>query len=333
MMLGMRNMGSIFRLRRNKGEGAVIPVNKNILNEYRLRVNEKNLNVYGIVIKQDGKQLEHRFRSDDKVNVYSASKPVTALAIGMLIDESRLTLADNLGQLFPEYAKWMAEGTEGITVRNLLHMASGKLEFFDDFRSKNQDNIKVFMQHPLEADPGEKFFYSNGCTYMLSRIVEKISGETLRDFLIPRFFDVLGIENPQWFSCHHGHTMGATGLFLTTEELSRIGEVFLQEGTYNETRIVSAEFIKKCYTDTILTGDDKTLGNWSHYGFQVWLGEVSGTYRLDGKYSQHAIIFPEEKATVTITAHEEFKGHEIVSGVYEEILPYLKDKSCYCDNQ
>lgn len=297
---------------------------KQILDGYRLHISEKKLNVYGIIVKKQGQQVMHRFRSDDKVNVYSVSKSVTALAIGILMDEQKLTLADNLEKLFPEYVNDMADGTGAITVQNLLQMTSGKLEFFDDFRSKNQDNIQVFMQHPLAAKPGEKFCYSNGCTYMLSRIVEKISGQTLRDFLVPRLFDVLGIENPQWFSCHHGHTLGATGLFLTTEELSRIGDVYLQEGCYNETQIVSADFIKQCYTKTVLTGDDETLGNWSHYGFQLWLGEVAGTYRLDGKYNQHALIFPQEQATVTITAHEEHCGHEIVIGVYQEIIPNLR---------
>ena len=299
-------------------------MDKNILNEYRLRISEKNLGVYGIVVKQNGERIEHRFRSDDKVNVYSASKSVTALAIGMLIDDNKLSLIDMLEQLFPEYIEVMAEGTGAITVQNLLQMTSGKLEFFDDFRSKKQDNIEVFMKYPLEAKPGEKFCYSNGCTYMLSRIVEKISGETLRDFLVPRLFDILEIENPQWFSCYYGHTLGATGLFLTTEELSRIGEVYLNEGCFNKTQIVSADFIKKSYNETVQTGEDATLGNWSHYGFQLWLGEVAGTYRLDGKYCQHSLIFPHEQATVTITAHEELQGHEIVTGVYQEILPNLR---------
>ena len=301
-------------------------MNNAILNEFRLKVIEKNLNIYGIVIKQNGKCLIHRYRSDDKVNIYSASKSVTALAIGMLIDDAQLKLNDNLADLFPEYLPHMAPKTADITVRHLLQMASGKLEFFGDFRSKNQDNLQVFMAHPVTEKPGEKFFYSNGCTYVLSRIVEKIRGEKLRDFLVPRLFDVLNIENPQWHTCHHGHTMGATGLFLTTEELSRIGEVYLGAGAYCGTQIVSESFIKKCYTDTVLTGTDKTLTNGSHYGYQLWLGEVPGTYRLDGKYSQYSIIFPEEGATVTITAHEEHHGQDIITGVYENIWCHLKNK-------
>ena len=296
-----------------------------ILNEFRLRIQEQNLNLYGIVIKQDGKRLEHRFRSDDKVNIYSASKSVTALAIGILIDENKIALTDRLIDFFPDYQESMAKGTEQITIRDLLQMRSGKLDFFGDFRFKQQDNIDVFMKHPVEVASGSKFCYSNGCTHMLSRIVEKVSGQTLRDFLVPKLFSVLEIENPQWFSCYYGHTMGASGLFLTTEELSRIGEVFLNEGRYNETEIVSASFIKACYTDAILTGYEEQLNNGSHYGYQVWLGEALGTYRLDGMYGQFSIIFPEEHATVTITAHEETKTNEILSAVYQDILPHLKN--------
>jgi len=296
---------------------------KSVLNEYRLRINEKQLNVYGIVIKKDNDEIEHRFRSDDRVNIYSCSKSVTTLAIGMLIDAGRLALSDTLEALFPEYLSDMSNGTHSITVRNLLHMTSGKLEFFDEFKTKNQDNVKKFMQYPVEAEPGEKFFYSNGCTYMLSRIVEKISGETLRNFLVPRLFDKLGIENPQWFTCHYGHTMGATGLYLTTKELSKIGELYLNHGKHNGEEIVSEEFIKKCYKDVIKTSDDSTLTNHSQYGYQVWLGSLPNTYRLDGKYNQHSIIFPDISTIITITAHEEYKGHEILEGVYEDILPHF----------
>jgi len=302
----------------------MVQMQQTILNEFRLRVQEQNLNLYGIVIKQNGERLEHRWRSNDKVNVYSASKSVTALAIGILMDEKKMTLTDRLIDFFPEYQESMANGTEQITIRDLLQMQSGKFEFFGDFGFKQQDNIAVFMKYPVEATPGSKFCYSNGCTYLLARIVEKLSGQTLRDFLVPKLFSVLDIENPQWFTCYHGHTMGASGLFLTTEELSRVGEVFLNEGRFNETVIVSASFIKACYTDAILTGDETQLNNSSHYGYQVWLGEVPGTYRLDGMYGQFSIIFPEENATVTITAHEETKAHEIISAVYQDIFPHLK---------
>jgi len=298
-------------------------MNKHIFNEYRLRIMEQQLNVYGIVVKKENESQTHRFRSDDKVNIYSCSKSVTTLAIGMLVDGGKLKLTDTLEQLFPEYLSEMSPQTNQITVRNLLHMASGKLEFFDNFRDANQDNIKVFMAHPVTQTPGTKFFYSNGCTYMLSRIVEKVSGETLRNFLIPRLFDKLDIKNPQWFTCHHGHTLGATGLFLTTEELSRMGEVYLNHGEYKGQRLVSEDFIKTCYTDVIQTSDEETLTNHSHYGYQLWLGQHPSTYRLDGKYNQHSFIFPEIGATVTVTSHEESKGHEIITGVYEDILPHL----------
>lgn len=295
-----------------------------MLNGFRLWMAEQKLNVYGIVVKQNNQRLEHRFRSDDKVNIYSASKGVTALAIGMLADENKLDLNDKALYHFPEYRESASEGSLDITIRHLLQMRSGKEAFFGEFRSSKEDNLKTFFSYPVTAKPGEKFFYSNGCTYALSRLVEKITGQTLRDFLVPRLFDYLGIENPQWFTCYHGHTLGATGLFLTTEELSRIGEVFLGEGTYGGARLVSAEFIKQCFSDGLPTHDPKASPNGKAYGYQLWLGQLPGTFRLDGKYGQYSIVFPKEKATVTITAHEEFRSSDIVKAVYEEIFPYLE---------
>ncbi|MCL1948350.1 MAG: beta-lactamase family protein [Turicibacter sp.] len=298
-------------------------MDKSILSDFRLTVAEQNLNVYGIVVKQEGKRVEQRFRSDDRVNIYSASKAVTALAIGMLQDAGSLKLSDTLLSYFPEYIGVSTPGSEEITVRDLLHMASGKLAFFGEFRSLDQDNLEAFFRHEVKSKPGEKFYYSNGCTYALSLLVERISGQTLRDFLVPRLFDILGIQNPQWFACPRGHTLGATGLFLTTEELSRIGEVFLGEGTYNGHHIVSPEFIKSCWSDSLHTKLPNASPNGREYGYQVWLGQVPGTYRLDGKYGQYSIIFPREKATITITAHEEHRDSDILKAVYETIWPQL----------
>lgn len=296
---------------------------KSIFNEFRLRMLEQNLNIYGIIVKQNQQKIQLKFRSDDKVNIYSASKGVTSLAIGMLQDAGLLQLDDKILDYFPAYQKDAAPGTEEITIRDLLHMQSGKHNFFD-FKTRKGDKLEAFFKYSLDFHPGFHFSYSNGCTYMLSRLVEKLTGETLRDFLVPRLFDPLEIENPQWFTCIDGHTLGATGLFLTTEELSRIGDLYLQEGTYQGKRLVSADYIKASYEDKITTHDPKATPNGREYGYQVWIGQDLESYRLDGKYGQYAIVFPKVGATVTITAHEEFRSSEIVKAVYEDILPHLE---------
>jgi len=298
-------------------------MDKSILNEFRLRMLEQHIDIYGIIVKQQGKRIEQRFRSDDKVNIYSASKALTSLAIGMLQDASALTLEDKILDSFPAYKKDAAPGTDEITIRDLLHMQSGKHNFFD-FKTLKGDKLEAFFKYPLDSHPGFHFHYSNGCTYILSRLVEKITGQTLRNFLVPRLFEPLGIENPQWFTCPDGHTLGATGLFLTTEELSRIGELYLNEGVYNGERLISATYIKASYEDKIITHDPKASPNGKEYGYQVWMGQDQQSYRLDGKYGQYSIIFPRVKATVTITAHEEFRSTEIVKAVYEDILPHLE---------
>ena len=73
----------------------------------------------------------------------------------------------------------------------------------------------------MKSKPGTHFYYSNACTYILGRVVEKVTGKNVRDFLVPLLFEPLKIFNPQWNRCPLGHPLCATGLQLTTGELAR----------------------------------------------------------------------------------------------------------------
>ena len=167
-----------------------------IFNEFRLTVAEKNLHVYGAhVEKKSGDCATHFWRSDDPVCLYSASKTFTSLAVGMCRDDGKLRLSDKVIDFFPEFRDAAAPGSDAITIRDLLHMASGKLEFWFgplDDEKQTKDWAELFFRVPVTRKPGECFHYSNACTYMLGRGVEKVSGRTVRDFLVPRLFTPLG---------------------------------------------------------------------------------------------------------------------------------------------
>lgn len=286
------------------------------------------MGVYAIKVEKDGESVGHRWRSDDPVNLYSASKTFTSLAVGMCIDDGKLNVTDLLLDYFPEYKEIASPGSEKITIRDLLHMASGKLEFWfgvSDDVLMTTDWAELFFRVPVTKEPGTFFYYSNACTYMLGRVVEKISGQNVRDFLLPRLFVPLGIRNPQWHTCPNGHTLAATQLFLTTDELSRLGIVLLNGGVYNGTRIVSESYLQSAVNDIM----DNRRPNYtdlegsSGYAYQMWRCSYPGAYRADGKYGQFCIVFPDKNAVFTITSHEEKVTNDILRAVYRDIIPQL----------
>ena len=299
-----------------------------LLNQFRLTVQERNLGVYGIRVHQKGKdEISHFFRSDDKVCLYSGSKTYTSLAVGICRDQGKLQLSDTVLSFFPEYKKLASPGSEAITLRNLLQMASGKQEFLfagAPDRMKTADWAELFFSDPMKVPAGSKFFYSNACTYMLSRVVEKVTGKTLRDFLVPALFEPMGIDNPQWHTCPRGHTLGATELFLTNAEFSRLGVLLLNGGEYKGQRLVSKAYLKESVADTIDNSAWEDAESNKGYGYQLWQCSHPKAYRADGLYGQFCVVFPKEKAVVTVTAHEERKQNDILRAIYSDIVPYLR---------
>lgn len=303
-------------------------MNESIFNRFRLTVMEQGLGLYGITLYQEGEGvLSHRWRADDKVCLYSGSKTFTAVAVGICRDEGRLSLTDRVLDFFPEYRSMAVDGAAKATLRDLLHMASGKGAFLFSVDERTQlevDWAELFFKEPQVGEAGERFFYSNACTYMLSRIVEKVSGALLRDYLAPRLFTPLGIHNPQWHTCPKGHTLGATALFLTTSEFAKLGITMLNEGRYGERQIVSPGYIHESITDIIDNQHwSEDAESASGYGYQLWRCSPQGVYRADGMYGQFCIVVPDQRAVVTVTAHEERRANDILRAVYQDILSQI----------
>ena len=294
-----------------------------LLTDFRISAQEKNLGLYGIHVYQDGKTIaEHRFRSNDRENLYSASKTFVSVGIGIAESEELIKLTDSALDYFPEYKAIAYHGSDKITIKNLLQMSSGHLT--EDYHKYNTlDRAELFFSTVLETEPGSTFNYEDLCTYMLGRIVEKASGITLLDYLKPRLFDKLGIINPLWSTCQNGHTSCSGGLYLTTEEFSRIGITLLQNGVYNDQQIVSGDYVHRMHSDLVNTlskNDPETQGG---YGYQVWKCTPPNTYRADGMYGQLCVILKDYNAVVTVTAHNEIEHKEILRSIWKDILPNL----------
>jgi CubicO group peptidase (beta-lactamase class C family) len=293
------------------------------LSDFRLTVIEKNLGVYGIHVYQNGKTLaEHRFRSNDRENLYSASKTFASVGIGIAESEGRFRLSDYVLDFFPEYKDMAYPGSEKITIRNLLQMSSGHM--FEDFSQYNsRDRAELFFISEMKKEAGSNFYYEDLCTYMLGRLVEKVSDKIMLDYLKPRMFDMLGIVNPQWHTCQHGHTSCSGGLYLNTEEFSRIGITLLQNGVYKDKQIVPADYVKLLHSDWVDTTSKNDAETRGGYGYQVWKCTPPNTYRADGMYGQLCVVLADYNAVITVTSHNEIEHKNILRAMWSDILPNL----------
>lgn len=295
----------------------------NLLSDFQISVIEKNLGVYGVHVYQNGKKLaEHRFRSDDRENLYSASKTFTSIGIGIAESEGYFHLSDYVLDFFPEYRSVAYPGSEKITIQNLLQMVSGHTS--EDFNQYNsRDRAELFFVSEMKKEAGSSFYYEDLCSYMLGRIVEKVSGKTMLDYLKPRLFDKLEIINPQWNTCQLGHTSCSGGLHLTTEEFSRLGIMLLQNGIYKDKQIVPGDYVNSMHSEWVNTtskDDDETIGG---YGYQVWKCTPPNTYRADGMYGQICVVLNDYNAVITVTSHNEIQHKDILRAMWSDLLPNL----------
>lgn len=294
-----------------------------VLSDSQFSVIEKNLGVYGIHVYQNGKMLdEYRFRSNDRENLYSASKTFTSVGIGIAENEGRLQLSDYVLDFFSEYKNIAYSGSEKITIKHLLQMSSGHM--FEDFSQYNsKDRAELFFISEMKKEAGSNFYYEDLCTYMLGRIVEKVSGKIMLEYLKPRMFDMLEIVNPQWNTCQHGHTSCSGGLYLTTEEFSRIGITLLQNGVYKDKQIVPVDYVNRLHSDWVDTTSKNDAETRGGYGYQVWKCTPPNTYRADGMYGQMCVVLADYNAVITVTAHNEINHKDILRAIWSDILPKL----------
>ena len=278
--------------------------------------------VYGITyMDREGACETIRFRSNDRVNIYSGAKTFTALAVMLCVEEGLLTLDDSIVRFFPQYEDCFFAGTEKVTIRHMLHMADGKpcAWFARPLRDTiTKDIALLYLQEPLVCTPGTVHNYSSACTYMLGRAVEAAAGCTVRDYLNPRVFRKLGIQNAQWLTCPLGHTLCSTGLLLTTEEYARLGMLFVNKGFYKGQRVIGGHALTQMFNDTIYP--DKPFAPDAEtnvaYGYQLWHGTKKGIFRADGMYAQLCVFSPETGRVVAVTAHEEKRPYDILRAVY-----------------
>ena len=167
--------------------------------------------------------------------MYSLSKSFTSTAVGLAVAEGRLTVDDPVLSFFPDLAPAEPSANlQAMRVRDLLTMSTGHHdEDVRDFPYQSDENVvKLFLARPVSHKPGTFFFYNTPASYMLSAIVQKVTGQSVLDYLGPRLFEPLGIVDPTWDASKQGVSLGGFGLSVRTEDIARFGQLYLQRGEW-----------------------------------------------------------------------------------------------------
>lgn len=250
---------------------------------------------------------------------HSMSKTVTGIAIGMLFDEGKIDLESKVVSYFPDLAVTDPRFSS-MTVENLLDMSSG-VSFAEAGTVTEVHWLSAFFSSSLTFAPGTDFAYNSMNTYVLSRILTEITGEGLTEYLAPRLFSPLGITEYLWEIGNEGYEKGGWGLYLSTEDWCKIGQMLLDGGVYRGKRILSENWVRRATAPHRMTPVES--GDFD-YGYQIWVSRDGSDFLLNGMLGQNVWVCPEKHIVAAIAAgNNELFSQSPALGI---LLSHLKDE-------
>jgi CubicO group peptidase (beta-lactamase class C family) len=263
------------------------------------------------------------YRPEQPHLLYSLSKSFTSTAAAYAVAEGLLDLDATVLSYFPELdAEITDRRSRSMLVRHVAAMASGHLEetIQRTLALDPVEPVRGFLLIPPDREPGSVFAYNQPCTYTLAAIIQRLTGQTLTEYLRPRLFDPLGIGQVGWQRDAAGRDVGYTGLHATTDAIGRLGLLYLQRGVWNGQRLLSEAWVAEATRLHVMTPNEPNPDWRRGYGFQFWMARHG--YRGDGAYGQFCLVLPEQDAVIATTAGtENMQG--ILDAVWTDLLPAM----------
>jgi hypothetical protein len=249
------------------------------------------------------------YRSDLKHSLYSVSKSFTSTAIGFAVSEGRMSVNDKIISFFPgDLPDSIPPYLSALTVKDMLSMLEGQNpDPTFSVTSRDSNWVKAFLALPIVHKPGTEFLYNTLGVYVLSAIVQKVTGEKVIDYLTPRLFQPLGIRGMDWEVSPQGINTGGWGLRLKTEDMAKVGQLYLQKGKWNGRQLLPQAWIEAAVTSRNDQGPEwashtpRDSSDWRQgYGYLFWRCRHNA-FRADGAMGQYIIVMPDEDAVIAIT--------------------------------
>ncbi len=256
--------------------------------------------------------------------LWSLSKSFCSTAVGLAVAEGKLGVDDPVVKFFPEDAPASpSKNLQAMRVRDLLTMSTGHQS--EPKFSPETPWVRSFLAHPVEHKPGAHFLYNSPGSYTLAAIVQKVTGQTVRDYLQPRVFEPLGIEGAEWGASPQGVSLGGWGLKLRTEDVAKFGQLYLQKGMWGGRQLIPISWVEMATSKQVSNGSDPAKDWDQGYGFQFWRCR-HGAFRGDGAFGQYCLVLPEQDAVIVLTADTKDMQGEL-NMVWEKLLPAFQKES------
>ncbi len=273
------------------------------------------------------------YRATANHMLYSLSKSFTSTAVGFAVSEGKLNINDPVTSFFPDdLPAAVGDNLAALKVKHLLTMSVGHATDSTPLIGREQNWVRAFLALPVAKPPGSAFLYNSGATYMLSAIVQKVSGQKVLDYLRPRLFEPLRSDGITWETCPRGINTGGWGLSVPTETLAKFGHFYLQKGLWGGRPLLPSAWIEEATTFKIQQpppqGADlekaKLTSDWLQgYCYQFWRCRHDA-FRGDGAFGQYTIVLPDRKAVVAITCETGDMQSEL-NLVWDFLLPAMQD--------
>ncbi|MEW1956185.1 serine hydrolase [Kineococcus sp. NPDC059986] len=274
------------------------------------------------------------FRPDRPHLLYSLSKSFTSTALGFAVAEGLVDLDATVLSYFPEFdADVTDERSRRILVRHVANMASGHAaETIEQAAADpSGDLVRGFLRIPPDAEPGTLFCYNQPCTFSVSAIVQRTSGQGLLDFLQPRLLDPLGVDRADlgWLTDGQGRELGFSGFHAPTELIAKLGQLYLQRGVWEGERLLPESWVEEATTSHVDNSSFNDNPDWQQgYGYQFWIARHG--FRGDGAYGQFCVVLPEQDVVVAITSQSP-DMQAVLDAAWEHLLPAVSDPELPAD--
>ena len=317
-------------------------VSSNGITDFLNAANKSKTEFHSFMLIRHGKVIAegwwNPYRRDLKHTLYSCSKSFTATAVGFAVTEKLLSVEDKVISFFPDELPATVDNyLAGLTIKDALSMSDGQ-DPDPTYKIGIDSNwIKAFLATPVLNEPGTKFLYNSLGTYMLSAIVQKVTGQKVVEYLKPRLFDPLGITGMDWETDTKGINTGGWGLRLRTEDMAKFAQLFLQKGKWNGKQILPAAWVEEASKIKIIQHPDlpqakRDSSDWEQgYCYQMWRCK-NNAYRGDGAFGQYMIVMPEQDAVLAVTAETPDMQEEI-NLVWQYLLPAMHKEKLPADKE
>ncbi len=286
--------------------------------------------LHTMMVVKDGKVVYERYMtgfdaSTPKI-LWSASKSFTSTAIGLAVGDGLLSVDDKVVSFFSkeELPDTCSTWLQQLTVKNLLTMSSGfaKDHVARCLSDEDFDWARTILATEQVFEPGTRFAYNSMNSYLLSVIFSRVAGEDVSSALERRIFKPLGIRSAKWTYSPQGIFTGGWGLFLSTEDLAKMGLLYARDGVWNGERLLPEGWVAEASAAQIPQSPDgiNEEEDWAAgYGYQIW--RCRHGFRMDGAHGQLVMVMPEKDAVVVLTGF--YTAHIGMNAVWDYVYPNL----------